>query len=1037
MFSIRLYLLLFITFQTLFSYEPIFNKQERTWIATHPIVLFGSDYRWPPFDFVDENGEHTGLSSEYLELIGKKSGLKFKVETGVWSDILQKMKNKKFDGLSCAVETKERKEYLRFSRPYLSVPMVIITNNKNKEKLSIKDLKLKTIAINKGSYIHEWLRTKYPNIKLYLTTSNEESLEAVSLNKADAYIGNLAVATYIMNKYLLNNLKIVAKLNEFTTSVSIAIDKNNPILFSIIEKSLKSISSSEHQEIKARWKENFGSDDKVLVFSKKERTWLSNHKSIKYVIDNGWKPIEFLSKNNMHAGISSSYLKLISEKTGINFELIHTNNWPESMEKIKNKDVEMGSCMARTFDREEYLNFSLPYIALPQVFVTKDNVNYLSSIKELHHKKVVLVKGYYVTEIIKREHPLLEVIEVNSIKEALNYVTTGKAFSFIAALPIATYYIQKEGYSNLKISGMSSYESEFSIALNKDVGDIGIGVINKAIESISEKEKQEIFNQWLHVKYNKEIDYTILIQVVIVFLILIIASFFWNRKLSIEIQKRKLAQLELDTLNQKLLVATQKAQSANQAKSNFLSNMSHEIRTPMNAILGFAELLDESLEDKRLKSFVKTIRSSGQTLLYLINDILDLSKIESGKLELNVTKVNINLLLKETIDIFTFQAEKKGLKLYYELSKDIPSGLLLDPIRFKEILINLIGNALKFTDDGYIKIRIEQTAVYEHNSKIDIKVSVKDTGVGIEKSQHKSIFNAFEQSENQDIQKYGGTGLGLSISEKLVTLMNGTLSLESEITKGSCFIIELFNVDIASLSDIDEHQQEKKYEEYIFDKSTLLVVDDIKNNRQLIVEALRDTNVKVIEAINGLEAIQIAENRDVDLILMDIRMPVLDGYSATKQIKEFSNVPIVALTASIMQDELNKLKLERFDDYLRKPISKDELFSSMAKYLSYQLHELPKNIKVENKDITQETFNDKFCLELKENIFPLFKQAQLSNDFSAISDFAQRLLILADVHGLKEISAYANELISQIELFEIDSIMMLMESFEARIRSCI
>ena len=1030
------YILFFLsTLTLLFSFEPDFTKDELQWIKNNPTVKFGSDYKWPPFDFADSKGNHTGLASEYLKLISKKSGLNIKIETGIWSEVLKNMQSKKYDGLSCAVETDDRKKYLNFTSPYLRVPMVIITTKQNNSIQSIEELKGKKVAINKGSYIHEWLESKNPEINLYLTSSNEASLEAVSLGKADAYVGNLAVATYIMNKYLLNNLKIVEKLKGFDTAISVAIDKENSILFSIIQKSLESITLKEHQELKSRWKDNVVTKKALLSFNKKQSEWIENHKVIRYVIDNDWKPIEFLSKeSNKHQGLSKSYLDLISKKTGIEFKIISTDRWSKSVEKIDAREADLYACLAQTESRKKVVNFSDTYIEMPQVFVTNKNVDFIEDITKLYGKKVVLVEGYYITELVKQEHPQIIVVEVRTIKEAFEILTQNKAFAYIDVLAIASANIQKNGFSNLKISGMSAYNYKLSMALRNDWGKEGIEIINMALSSISEEEKNSIYNKWLRVEYDREIDYTLLWQIVGVFLLLIIASLFWNRKLSIEIRKRRKAQIELIELNKKLEEATRKAQSANKSKSDFLSNMSHEIRTPMNAILGFTELLDNNIEDKKLKSFIKTIRSSGQTLLHLINDILDLSKIESGKLQLVKNMVNVESIFNEIIDIFKLQAQQKGLQLSLDLEENMPKSLLLDSVRLKEILINLIGNALKFTEKGYIKVRVVVDEVYEHTSKIDITINVEDSGIGIAKEQQENVFKIFEQTENQDVRKYGGTGLGLSISRKLATLMNGSLELESETGVGSTFIVSLKNIDIASLSDEKTTSQiDIEYDLMEFKPAVILVVDDVEENRSLVKENIANTKVKVLEAVNGKDAIKIVKDNDIDLIFMDIRMPVMDGYRATRIIKEFSTVPIVALTASIMYEELEKLDGERFDGYLRKPVSRNELFGELMKYLKYDNKVVQKVIE-EEVSIDNLSELEEFLNNLSMKVDKLHKESKQTNDISVITKFAKSLLELSTKYSIKYMMDYSELLLEKIDSFEIDSISKMIGEYENKIK---
>ncbi len=1029
----KLALLLFLSSSFLFS-SVDFTKDEKRWIKNNPVVKLGADYRWPPFDFIDANGEHTGLSSEYIKLISKKSGLQFKIETGVWADVLKNMQNKKYDGLTCAVETDERKKYLKFTTPYLSVPMVIIAKKELKGIENIESLYDKTVSINKGSYIHEWLRTKYPQIELHLTNSNEASLEAVSLGEAEAYVGNQAVATFIMNKNLLTNLTIVKRLQGFDTAISIAIDRDNMKLFNIIQKILNNITPQEHQAIKQKWNKNKKSQDELLAFTKEEKKWIQEHKTIRYVIDNHWRPIEYFSKETQeHQGITSEYIKIISQKIGIDFKLIHTDTWMQSVDLINKKEADMYSCVSITDERKKVIKFSNHYLKFPQVFVTTKDVNYVGNIQELYNKTIVLIDGYSITTTIEKEHPKIKIIKAKNITEAFKLLTKGEAYAYIDSLPVASYYIQKDGYSNLKISGMSNYDFKFRIALRDDWSNVGIDVINKALSSITEEQKSEIYNKWLHVKYDKEVDYTLLWQIAGVFVFFILWSLYWNAKLSSEVKKRKQAQVELLKINEKLKIATNKAEAASKAKSDFLSNMSHEIRTPMNAILGFAELLDTQIEDKKQKSFIKTIRNAGETLLFLINDILDLSKIESGKLEIVKHRVNIKELLEESINIFKLQAEQKGLKLELILDENIPKSLLLDSFRVKEIIINLIGNAIKFTEDGYIKLIVLVDDIYEHKSKIDLTLKIKDSGIGIEKSNIEKIFNIFEQSQNQDVRKYGGTGLGLAISKKLAILMDGTLAVESKVGVGSTFILCLKNIDIASVSNEDgDSKIATNYDFVKFKKAVLLVVDDVNENRKLVRENFNNTDVEVIEAINGSEAIEMIKEIDVDLILMDIRMPVMDGYSATRFIKEFSKVPIVALSASMMQDELKKLDGGRFDGYLRKPVTKNELFKEVSRFLDYEdiISKRENNTLLEIADMKElSDFLNSTDVEVTE----LYEDAIKTNDLKLIEEFTKKLEELSLKYNIKHMLDYSELLQEKIDTFEINSITTMLQDYKKKI----
>lgn len=399
-----------------------------------------------------------------------------------------------------------------------------------------------------------------------------------------------------------------------------------------------------------------------------------------------------------------------------------------------------------------------------------------------------------------------------------------------------------------------------------------------------------------------------------------------RKKMEIQIQKSK-----------------EQAESANKAKTDFLANMSHEIRTPLNGIIGFTHLLMQSNLKMNQFEYMSTVNESAKSLMQIVNDVLDFSKIESGKLELDIEKVNLIALNNQVIDLFKHQATTKNIKLKLNIDKNVPAYILADAVRLKQILVNLLSNALKFTSEGTIKLKV--AAVTEVNNNFcKIKFSVKDTGIGIKKDNKKRIFKSFVQEDNSTSRKFGGTGLGLTISNQLLALMNSTLKLESNYGEGSefFFIIKFQKVVVKESEKGTKVEHEvipNKEPLKILSSKNVLIVEDNKINMLLAKTLLKRIlpNATLYEAYDGNEAVEQFKKVALDIIFMDVQMPNKNGYEATIEIRamdKHQDIPIIAITAGILIGEKEKCFESGMNDYLPKPINIPDLENITRKWIN-------------------------------------------------------------------------------------------------------
>lgn len=784
----------------------------------------------------------------------------------------------------------------------------------------------------------------------------------------------------------------------------------------------------------------------VDFLTPEENQWLKDKKVLRIGNQMNWPPFDF-NEDGVPKGYAIDHIKAIAETLGVEITFVNGYDWTNLVDQFRQGNFDVMPVFFMNDDRKKFTLYTRPfYKGKLGVFTRDDNIGI-----ELKGIRVGMEKAHGSIPLVKRLLPDCELIEIETKKELVQQLATKKIDAIVANPFVIHHVAKKNEITNLVVSNflnMSKEEEEasaFHIGVHKSL-PILASIMDKAVANMDDAQRTEIENRWANISIVKGTDW-VLIGQILVGVVAVILLLLWNIKIHRSMVREKTKELSklneeleqkvlertrnLEQKNEQLEAAQHKAEVANQAKSQFLANMSHELRTPLNAVTGFSELLSSIVTDDKQKSYLEAIKTAGASLLTLINDILDLSKIEAGKFEMQRSAVDVRSVFREIDQLFSLRIKEQGLDFFVAVADDIPEALHLDEVRVRQILMNLLGNAVKFTEAGHI--RVSAAVDNRQEDLLDLILTVEDTGVGIAEEDQELIFDVFSQQSGQDVEKYGGTGLGLSITKKLTELMNGTVEVASTKGQGSTFTITLKQVEavVKALADGPEYDASN----IRFDGATVLIADDIESNRVLLSEILHRVNLNCVIAKNGREALELAAEHKPSIVILDIRMPVMDGYETLDQLQanpDTQSTPVLALTASATTEDAEQGLERGFASFLSKPIKVEHLVSVLARHLPFESVTTEPQKVVQTEDGMPENVVDPDVLiaTIENEFLPAFREQRKAMIVEEVGKLADAMRAAGERHGSGLLLAYADDMENGVKLFDIALIENKLESFE-------
>jgi signal transduction histidine kinase/ActR/RegA family two-component response regulator len=894
--------------------------------------------------FINNDNSIGGFSASFCQWLSGIFGIPFTPKILEWDELIAGLADGTVDFTGELSATEERQETYFMTGAIAERPKKIMRLEDSRPISTLLKTRPIVYAFLEGSVTYDMLVHYLPEgHKTLFVNDIEKAYLALSDGKADAFLvdGSMEAAFDFYGD-------IVARDFYPLTYGPVSFTTQRPELSAFISVMDKAMEAGIVYNLTSMYNDGYHDYRRQRLFmqlSREEIEFIRAHSTddnpVKIAAEYDNYPVSFFNRyENEWQGIAFDVMHEIGNFTGLNFKMVHSDSveWPELLQMLEDGTVSMNMELLQSENRKNrFLWADEPYqqdfYALISAAEYKDlNVN------EVLYSRVGLIKDTAYTEMFLQWFPRhTNIVEYLSNLDAFQGLTEGEVDLVMASknqLLSIINYLEMPGFKTNIIFNHPS-DSYFGFNINETLLRSIVSKTQKHVNT------EEIFNHWNHrvFDYRRKMAQARQPWLIGTSALLLIVLSLVAIILSRNLREGKELEMLVHKRTKELEIATEAAQTASRTKSEFLANMSHEIRTPINAVTGMTTIARSSNDINRIYDCLDKISLASHQLLQLINDILDMSKIEARKFELTHEPFDLRATVNNIGNIINIRTTEKNQIFTVELEPGLPEVVIGDEMRFSQILLNLLSNAVKFTrEQGEVRMTMRLLGTIGNNEQIE--VIVQDNGIGISPAQAARLFNPFVQADSGTAKRFGGTGLGLAICKNIAKLMGGDITVESRPGVGSTFTVHvLFEKGVCEL--IKKPQDMKKPSDYNFKDRTLLLAEDVPINREIVIALLEETGIAIECAENGHEAVDkyTANPQKYDIIFMDIQMPVMDGYDASMAIRTFEkekavrNVPIIAMTANAFADDVAHCLKTGMNSHIAKPIEVEVMLNITEKYL--------------------------------------------------------------------------------------------------------
>ena len=894
------------------------------------------------FNYVNEKGARKGYGYELLETLSGYTGWQFEYVTCDWSNCFEKLENGEIDIMGGISYTEDRTEEMLFSDEPMGVEKYYLYADLSRADISASDYKTlngKKIGVLMGTepevMLTEWeekygLKTEHVNI-----SNNEDVKQKLANHEIDCFV------SLEESFWAERGISTITRVGE--SGIYYALNKDRPDLKEELDDAMRALDEAAPFYTADLYKRYF-SMDYTPILTGEEKAWLKEHGAIKMGFLTSDRGVStFDPATGEFTGVITDYIQFAADCLGnqeLEFQLVGYDSKEAELDALKSGEIDMIFHFDQSPNLAEEYHFActnttwtsnLMAVTNKQHF-NENNVNRIA----VPQNKLSLKKylAFY--------YPQWEIVDCDTQEDAAKLVKDGQADCFVTWISSENKYSKK--YSFYSVPLVNPVRSCFAVnsgnrsllsILNKTIKAMPVNMLAGALAMYKSSSRKVTLSDFIKDNFFM----ALLVSSIAVAAILLTILKLLRKARKAEAAARKAAN-DTQKLNAKLQVAVENAESANHAKSTFLFNMSHDIRTPMNAIIGYADLASRHLDDPaKLKNYMENIQVCGQNLLMLLNNVLDLARIENDKTEMEYSVSDIEKDFRNCVAMFRNQADSKGQTLTVTTQLQYPY-IYADIPHLTEICTNLVSNAVKYTGaGGTIRCNVTQKPG-KKEGWCDTVVTVADNGIGMSQEFQKHIFEPFERERTSTVSKVEGSGIGMGIVKKLVGLMGGTVAVESKIGVGSKFTVTI-PCRIASEDETQAKRETNPSDQKCLCGTRILLTEDNDLNAEIAVELLQEEGCTVDRAKDGVECVDMLEkaaNGTYQLILMDIQMPVMNGYDAARKIRglddpQKANIPIIAMTANAFTEDRQVALDAGMNDHIAKPINMNVLVPTLRKYL--------------------------------------------------------------------------------------------------------